>query len=735
MRLPAAREKNPMSERVKLTRREFLIRSAAAGGGLALGFHLPAAPLLKAALAADPAPAEPVEVNAWIVIHPDDRVVIRVARSEMGQGIFTALPMLVAEELGCAWEKVRAEYASANENLRRDNVYVTMATGGSRSVRTSHEYLRKAGAAARELLIAAAAGRWDVPLDACHAEQGVITHQPTGRTRAYGAVAADAARLEPPEVVLLKDSDEWQLIGKPLKRLDVPDKVAGRPVFGVDVEVPGMLHAAIRACPVFGGRLRFYDGEAIASLPGVVQVVDLDDAVAVVADSWWQAQQAVQALPVEWDEGGSGGVGDAEIRAVLGAGLTDKGALIGAERGDVDAVFSAPGRQLEAIFYAPYLAHATMEPMTCTARVAAGRVEVWAPTQNASATLEAAARAAKVDPLKVEVHTTQLGGGFGRRGAFQDFVEQAVRIAKVVGQPVKLIWSREEDMQHDFYRPASMARLCAAIDLSGHLVGLKARVSAPSILASVRPQAMQGPLDPIALQGFTEPFYAVPNYLAEFRARELPVPIGFWRSVNHSQNAFFRECFLDQIARDIGEDPYALRAGLLVDSPTQLAVLKAAAEKAGWDQPLPAYTYRGIAIESAFGSHCAQVAEVKVNGDGSFKLLRAVCAIDPGHVVNPNTIEAQVESGIVYGLTAALFGEITLRDGRVVQGNFHDYPMLQLKDMPTVETHIVASGDFWGGVGEPPVPPIAPALCNALYAATGRPIYALPLSAQGIRLA
>ncbi|MEA2080862.1 MAG: xanthine dehydrogenase family protein molybdopterin-binding subunit [Pseudomonadota bacterium] len=723
-----------MTEPVTLTRREFLVRSTAVGGGLLLGFHLPVTGPLAAD--SDPPPDQPqaVEVNAWIVIQADNRVVIRVARSEMGQGIFTALPMLIAEELGCDWDRVSAEYASASDNLRRDNVYVTMATGGSRSVRGSQEYLRTAGAAARELLVASAAQRWGVAAGECRAENSQVIHKASNRKLSYGELAAEAARLPAPEIVFLKDPDEWTLIGKPVKRLDVPDKVAGRAVFAADVEVPGMLHAAIRACPVFGGRLKHFDAAAINKRPGVERVLALEDAVVVVADSWWQAQQALDALPVEWDAAGNGKLDDENIRAVLEDGLTSKDTVIGEERGDVAALLRGPGRQIEASYYAPYLAHATMEPMTCTAHVRDGRVEVWAPTQNASATLKAAARAANVDPLKVEVHNTQLGGGFGRRGAFQDSVEQAVRIAKLVGRPIKLLWTREEDMQHDFYRPASMARLTAAIDSGGRLAGLRIRVSAPSILAPLRPKAMRGTLDPIALQGFADPPYAVPHLLAEYALRELPVPLGFWRSVNHSQNAYFRECFLDQVARESGQDPFEFRAGLLADAPRQLAVLKTAADKAGWGQPLPERSYRGIALETSYGSHCAQVAEVRLNEDGSFKLLRVVCAIDPGHVVNPDTVEAQVESAIVYGLTAALFGDITLREGRVVQGNFHDYPMLLLKDMPAIETHIVASGGFWGGIGEPPLPPIAPAVCNALYAATGRPIHALPLSAQGLHL-
>ncbi|MGB5259263.1 MAG: molybdopterin cofactor-binding domain-containing protein [Gammaproteobacteria bacterium] len=722
-----------MSELFQLTRRAFLVRGTAAGAGLLLGFHLPARNKLGATPLTGNEADQPVAVNAWIEIHPDDSVLIRVARSEMGQGIFTALPMLVAEELHCDWNRVRAAYASANANRRNDNVYRSMSTGGSRSVRDSQDYLRMAGAAARELLIGAAADRWGVPVGECRAANSVITHEPTGRTLRFGVVAAAAATREPPELVFLKEPDEWHLLGTPVKRLDVPDKIAGKPVFGADVQVPGMLHAAIRACPVFGGALKTYDATAIEKRPGVVQVVALDNAVAVVAESWWQARQALEALPVTWDEAGNGNVSDADIRASLEAGLATDKAVVMAERGKPDAAVPASARQIEATFYAPYLAHATMEPMTCTAAVYKDdRVEVWVPTQNASASLEAAARAAGVDPLMVEVHNTQLGGGFGRRGANQEFTEQAVRIAKAVGRPVKLLWSREEDTQHDFYRPASMARLTAVVNDQGRLTGLRARVAAPSILTSLGMKAADGS-DPVALQGIADMFYSVPNYRADYALRTLHVPVGFWRSVNHSQNTYFREHFIDQVARETGQDPYQFRLDMLKDSPKQRAVLQTAAEKAGWGKAVPANILRGIAVETSYGSHCAQVVEIKVNPDGTFRLLRVVCVIDPGHVVNPDTIDAQMESGITYGLTAALFGDITIQKGRVQQGNFDDYPMLTLRQMPVVETHIVASGDFWGGVGEPPLPPVAPALCNALFAATGKPIHSLPLSLHGLR--
>lgn len=721
-----------MSRPVDVGRREFLVRSAALGGAMVLGFHLPGP--TRAALVEGQAGATR-EVNAWILIDADDTVTIRVARSEMGQGIFTALPQLVAEELECDWNRVRAEYAAASENLQRDQVFGAMLTGGSRSVRQSHDYLRKAGAAAREMLIAAAAARWGVDASECSAAASLVRHAASGRQLRYGELAGEAARRRPPEVVFLKEPADWKLIGRPVKRLDTADKVAGKPVFGTDVQLPGMLHAAIRACPVFGGTLRSVDAAAVSGLPGIQAVVTLADAVAVVADDWWRAAQAVAALPVIWNEGPGAAVDDAELRADLATGLASPDAKVGRADGDPDAVLAAAARLIEAEYYAPYLAHATMEPMTCTARVAAGRVEVWVPTQNAMAALEAAATAAGVPPAQVEVHNTMLGGGFGRRGAFQDYVEQAVRIAARVGRPVKLLWSREEDMRHDFYRPASMAAFKAGIDAKGQLTALTARVAAPSILHGVRPASVQDGMDPLGLQGLADHPYAIDHFRADYAMRNSHVPVGFWRSVNHSQNTYFRECFMDEIARALGQDPYTLRQRLLAQSPKQRAVLHAAAEHAGWERPAPPGVYRGIAVETSYGSHCAQVVEVRMQGEGRFRILRVVCAIDPGHVVNPDTVEAQVESAIVYGLSAALFGAITIERGRVVQGNFDDYPMLLLRDMPAVETVSVPSGDFWGGMGEPPLPPIAPALCNALYAATGKPIRALPLSGQGLRLA
>jgi isoquinoline 1-oxidoreductase beta subunit len=610
-----------------------------------------------------------------------------------------------------------------------------MSTGGSRSVRDSQEYLRRAGAAARELLRAAAAARWGVPVAECQVASGTITHGASGRVLAFGAVAADAARLEPPATVVLKDPSEWRLIGKPVPRLDTRAKTLAEPVYGTDVRLPGMLYASVRQCPVFGGRVRAVGEAAGKAQRGVRRVVSLGDAVAVVAEGWWQAERALSALPIEWDVGDDAKLTSGAIREALRAALDGEHAATAQRAGDADAALAGAARVVTAEYYAPYLNHATMEPMNCTVRLDLDRVEVWVPTQNAEASLLAAAEAAGVDPGRVDVHNTMLGGGFGRRGAYQDFVRQAVRIAREVGGPVQLLWSREEDMRHGFYRPVAMARLQAGLDEAGMPVAFKARAAGPSILASLRPGAVQEGLDPIALQGMDRIPYAIPHQHVAYAMHNNHVPVGFWRSVNHSQNAFFLECFIDELAHAAGQDAYQFRAKLLAASPKELAVLKAAAEKAGWGSPLPEGRHRGIAVHQSFGSYAAQVAEVSVDAHNAVRVHRVVCAIDPGHVVNPDTIAAQVEGGIVYGLTAALFGEITIDRGGVVQGNFDDYSMMLLRHMPKIEVYPVPSRDFWGGIGEPPVPPIAPAVCNGIFAATGRRVRELPLVRQGFRVA
>jgi isoquinoline 1-oxidoreductase beta subunit len=715
---------------MQITRRGFVAQVSAVAGGMALGFHLPDGDGAAAAQTAG------TELNAWVVIRPDNSVTVRVARSEMGQGSFTALTQLVAEELECDWSKVSAEYIAPEENLRRNRVFGNMSTGGSRSIRDSHEYLRKAGAATREMLVGAAAARWDVPAGQCRAQRSVITHTPSGRTVTFGEVAADAARRTPPTDVPLKDPRNWTIAGQRLRRLDVPDKVQGKTIYGIDVRVPNMVYAAIAQSPVFGGRVVSINEAAISGRRGVQRVVNLGDAVAVIADGTWTAQKALEALPITWNNGNNGNVSSASIAEFLRTGLTAPEAPAARRNGDVTAALASAARTIEAEYHTPFLNHATMEPMNCTAHVTSDKVEIWVSTQNGEAALAAAAAASGLRPQQVVVHKTHLGGGFGRRGAVQDYTRQAVLIAKEVGRPVKLTWSREEDMQHDFYRPISMVKFTAGLDANGNWTAFKTRVTGHSIIASLFPDRVQGGMDANFMEGFTRDMpYAIPNYLAEYAMRNTHVPVGFWRAVNHSQNAFYKESFVDEVAHAAGVDPYQFRRRMLANAPRDLAVLDAAARQAGWGNPLPAGVFRGIALNESYGSHCAQVAEISIDARGKLKVLRVVSAIDSGHVVNPLTVELQTESSIVYGMTAMLYGEITIKDGRVEQSNFHDYEMMRIDEMPRVETVIVPSGGFWGGVGEPPLAPLAPAVCNAIFAATGKRIRSLPLKNHDLRRA
>jgi isoquinoline 1-oxidoreductase subunit beta len=719
-----------MSGATHVDRRSFLASVAAVGGALALGFEIPFGARAVHASSA------PREITAWIVIEPDETVIIRVAKSEMGQGSFTALPMLVAEELECDWSKVKAEFVSPQENRRRDRVWGNMSTGASRSISASHNDLRRAGATARTMLIAAAAARWNVPETECAADRGVITHLPSGRTITFGRIAAAAADIAPPAQVALKDPKDWTLIGTRQKRFDVADKITGKPIYAIDVQLPNMLYAAIVQCPVFKGTLKSVDETKLADMKGIRCVVKQPDAVAVVADSWWRAKKAAEVLPVSWDVGDNASVSSSTISAHLHEALSAADARVGRNDGDVDRALGQAVKRIEADYEVPFLAHATMEPQNCTAHVTADLAEIWVPTQDGETALAIAADAAGVPPDKVVVHKMMLGGGFGRRGIFQDFVRQAVVIAKEVGQPVKLVWTREEDIRHDFYRPVAAARMTAGLDADGIPVAWKIRTAGQSIIAAVSPRVMQFGVDRNFLQGLLEDMpYDVPNYLVDFAMRNTHVPVGVWRSVNHSQNAFFKESFVDEMAYAAGADPYLFRRKLLAKKPKELAVLTAAATHAGWDTSPPLGAFRGIALHNSQNSICAQVVEASVATDGKVQVHRVVSAIDPGYVVNPLTVELQTESAVVYGLAAALYGEITIRDGRVEQTNFHDYPMLRLAEMPRVETVIVASGSSWGGVGETAVPPLAPALCNAIFSATGKRIRSLPLKNHDLRSA
>jgi isoquinoline 1-oxidoreductase subunit beta len=701
------------------SRRSFLVGVSAVGGGLALSLAVPFEPARTTEKAS--------EVNAWLLIGPDNSVVIRIARAEMGQGAQTGLAMLVAEELECDWSKVRTEFVSPQENVRRGRVWGDMSTGASRSIASSQSYLRQAGAIAREMLITAAAARWSVSPAECDAAMSVITHWPTGRTVRFGAVAEDAARVEPPADVKLKDPGEWKLAGTPRRRLDVPDKVTAKTVYAIDVRLPGMLYAALAHCPAFGGVLKAVDENAIADMPGVRRVVRMADAVAVVADSWWRAKRALDALPIEWDARGNDHVSSASIAEIVRTGLDAEKSQIGRSDGDVAAGLQQAVRRVEADYEVPFLAHATMEPQTCTAVVTNGRVEVWAPTQGPMTALATAAGAAGVPNENVVIHTTMLGGGFGRRGAIQEYVRQAVLIAKEVDAPVKLLWSREQDIKHDYYRPYGRARVVAGLDADGMPIAWKIRLAGPSFVHGLVPGFGMSFVDRTFLSGLAdEMVYDVPNYLVDYVVQQLPVPLGVWRAINYTQNTFYKESFVDEMAHAAGIDPYLYRRRLLRNDAKHLAVLDAAAKKADWFGPLPQGVCRGIAITAACGSLCAQVVEASVER-GNVRVRRVVSALDPGHVVNPLSIEMQTQGAIVYALTAALIGEITVKDGAVVQSNFDDYEMLRMADVPMVETVLVPSGDFWGGAGEPPVPPLAPALCNAIFAATGKRVRSLPI--------
>ena len=725
------------NEPVNVSRREFLIRSSTIGAGFSLGLYLP---MSSSALAAEKTSAEVQEVNAWVVIEPDDTVIIRIARSEMGQGTLTGLAQLVAEELECDWSRVTTEYPTPGQNLARDRIWGSFSTGGSQGIRGSHEYVRKGGAVARHMLIEAAADTWDVPMEECSVSASVITHAPTGRNTTYGKMAAAAAELIPPLEVELKDPKDWKIIGKPVKRLDTVEKLNGKQVFGADLQLPGMLNAAIKACPVFGGTLASFDAAKVNKMPGVRAVVSVEDnAVAVVADTWWQAKTALDALPVTWDKGANADVSSASIAKMLDEGLSAKQAFVGNQAGDAKSALKAAEKTVEATYAYPYQNHATMEPMNATALWNKDRCEVWCPTQNGEAALTATAEAAGLPASQCDVHKIHLGGGFGRRGAFHDFVTQAVAIAKQMpGTPVKLLWSREEDMQHGHYHPITKAKLVGGLDDKGDLIGLHMRISGQSILASVNPKWMTNGVDTFTFQGLHSEgdhaiSYTVPNLLVEHAMRNPPVPPGFWRGVNINQNAIYLECFIDELAHAAGKDPLEFRRKLMADHPRGLAVLNAVAEKAGWGKPAASGTHRGLAVCKAFASHVAACAEVSVDDNGKLTIHRIVAATDPGYAVNPQQIEAQVEGSFVFGLSALLYGECTIEGGSVEQQNFDTYPSMLISEMPKVEVIVMPSGGFWGGIGEPTIAVAAPAVLNAIFAATGKRIREFPLINSDLR--
>jgi isoquinoline 1-oxidoreductase subunit beta len=732
-----------MNSMRKISRRSFVVTAAAAGGGLTLGLELPlGGPRVIRAKDGSP------EINAWVVIRPDDTVVVRIARTEMGQGTATSLCQLVAEELECDWSKITWEYPTPGQSVARKRVWLDFGTGGSRGIRESHQYVRQGGAVAREMLKQAAANQWQVPVSELTVASGVIRHQASNRSTTYGKVAEAAAKLAAPDPksIKLKDPKDWTIAGKPVARLDILDMITGQQVYGTDLKLPGMLTASIKACPVFGGKIKSFDAAKVTGMPGVKHVLKVGEtAVAVVADIWSQANAALDALPIVWDEGENAKVSSESIATWLKEGLDTGQAFVGNQNGDAKVAITAAAKRVEAVYAYPYQAHATMEPMNATARYTADRCEVWAPTQNGEAAFAAAMAASGLPADKCEVYKINPGGAFGRRIVSQDYVQQAVTIAKQIpGTPVKLMWSREEDMTHGHYHPVMQCKLVGALDKDNNLTGLHVRLSGQSILAVVRPQILeqQKGRDPAVFQGFAEAGdqaigYSVPNLLVEHSMRNPHVPPGFWRGVNSNQNAIFLECFMDELAHAAGQDALEFRRKLMGKHPRNLAVLNAVAERVGWGKPAPQGIHRGLAHMMAYGSYVAAAAEISVTGGNKIKIHRIIGATDCTYAVNPAQIHRQVAGSFVFGLSALFYQECTVEDGRIVQTNFDTYRSMRIAEMPKVESIIMPSGGDgpWGGIGEPTGCVAAPAVLNAYFRATGQRIRSFPLKNHNIEMA
>ena len=709
-------------------RRHFLKVSGSATAGLSLGFFVPD----RASAAAG---TDTPQLNVWVEIEPNDTIVIRYARAEMGQGSMTSAPMIIAEELDADWKKVHVEYATAHDNLRTNRAYGDMASVGSRTIRNSQAYLRQAGATARHMLVAAAAQQWGVPASECKTNLSKVTHAASKRNLSYGQLATAAAKLEAPKEVALKDPKDWTLIGKPIARVDIPDIVVGKIKYGIDTQLPGMLHAAVAACPVFNGKVKTMDASKVENRRGIVKVLNLGEFVAVVADNWWRAKEALREVAVEWDVGEHGTLSSAAIMAHFKAGMEQAELAVARNDGNAPEALSKAAKVVEADYFTPYLAHATMEPMVCTAWLQGDKLEIWSSTQNPEATLAVGAATAGVPQPNVKVYPMQLGGGLGRKSP-QDFTRQAVMIAKAMaGKPVKMLWTREEEIQHGLYRPASLMRFKAGLDASGKVDALHIRVSAPSILATLLKLPLPKGIDGQAVASFNDHPYDIPHTLVDYAQRNTNVPVGFWRTVGHSQNPFVRECFIDELAQAAGKDPVEFRRAMLGKSEKDLGILNAVVKAADWGKPLPKGVFRGVAETEGYGSYTACVAEVSVNERNEVRIHRIVIGIDCGYVVNPDNVKAQLQGCVAHGLSAILWGENTVKDGRMEQSNFHDYRMMRLNEMPKVECVLAPSGGFWGGVGEPTQAPLAPALVNAIVAATGgKRIRSLPLKNHGFSL-
>jgi isoquinoline 1-oxidoreductase subunit beta len=705
-----------------LTRRTFLRVSAAAGGGLLISGFVPGT-------GRDAAAAGTFEPNIWVKIAADGTVTMTLTQLEMGQGVMTSMPMLVAEELDVDWNAIKLEWAPADAKYGNPDFGGQQLTAGSNSVRGMWKVLRQSGATARAVLMTAAAQTWGVAENSVSTEKGEVVHRASGRRLKYGALVDKAAALPAPKAVTLKDPKDFKVLGQSLPRLDIPAKVNGTAEFGLDVKRPGMLVARVVRCPVFGGKVASFTGDKATAIPGVRHVVQISTGIAVVADNYWAASKGAQAVDVKWDEGSLSKLNSADITKKY-AELAQQPGKVARNDGDTAAALKGAAKSFERVYEVPFLAHATMEPMNCTADVAADRCDVWVPTQGQTASHQAAVAASGLPGGAVHIHTTFLGGGFGRRGE-ADFVTDAVETSKAVGKPVKVVWTREGDMQHDFYRPVTYVRMWGAVDASGKPVAFMQRLVQQSLMKRIGGLPPNG-VDFISVDGSASLPYDIPNVRIEYTETDPGIPFGFWRSVGASVNGFVVEAFVDELAAAAGEDPFEFRRSRLSKHPRHKAVLELVAEKSGWGKPLPQGHARGIALMEAFGSIVGQVAEVSVT-NGSVRVHKIWCAVDCGWVIHPDTIKAQMEGGTVYGLTAALKGEITIQNGRVVQRHFNDYQMLRHNDTPEVETHIVASAEAPGGIGEPSTALAAGALVNAVAAATGKRIYRLPIRAEQLK--
>jgi isoquinoline 1-oxidoreductase beta subunit len=705
-----------------VSRREFVTVLTAAGGSLLLGYRVG-----EGQRVASVANASGFAPNAFIRIAPDGSITLFMAQAEMGQGTHTSMSMLLAEELEVTPEQVRLEHAPPDDKLYANPLFGEQITGASSSIRMFYEPLRRAGATARAMLIAAAAASWNVDAASCRARKGVVTHTPSGRTLSYGALAAKAATVPVPDTVALKDPGDFTLIGTPVKRPDTPSKVNGTAQYGIDVRLPGMLIATVAASPVLGGKVASLDDEKAKAVSGVRQIVRLDDAIAVVADHMWAAKQGLAALDIRWEDGPNAKVSTASVVEGL-AKASESAGVTARMDGDPAGALAGAANKVEAVYESPFLAHATMEPMNCTVHVSRDGCEVWTGSQVLSRARAAAAKVTGLPLEKVVVHNHFLGGGFGRRLEV-DYVTQAVRIAKQVDVPVKVVWTREEDVQHDVYRPYYYDRFAAGVDAHGKPVAWSHRIVGPSIMARFVPAGFKDGIDIDAVDGAVQLLYDIPAIQIEYVRHEEPVVnTGFWRGVGATHNNFVIESFMDELAAASKQDPMAFRRALLRKTPRALAVLDLVAKEAGWGKPLPRGRGRGVALlYNSWGTYLAQVAEIEVSRSSDVRVHRIVCAVDCGQVVNPDTVKAQIESGVVYGISAALWGEVTLKDGRVEQSNFHNYRVLRMNETPPIAVHLVRNGEAPGGIGEPGTAVTAAALGNAIYAATGKRLRKLPL--------